>query len=227
VRLDLFFYFYLSFYSFLTIFLYSFVASISFFFFCYLLVGGGWGENGGQLGFLFYFLFTYLYWKEWREDTIASGGDSKESWLGEGKGDVYLIFFLYISGRYHKQTLSCRHIFCLNFPHFFTCRFSLHSPVFPCMIFFPCFFFLLDWLALPYIFISYTHYHSVCPGPFIHPPIHLVIHSLNLLTCIQYFEISLMFTCYHNYFTLLYPTLTSFFLFLSLHLPFHLPTHRN
>ena len=139
-------FFYLSFYFFLTIFLYSFVVSIflSFSFFV-LFIGCRWvGGKRWGIRLSFYFLFTYLYWKKGRKDTIVSGGDSKESWLRGGEEwrekEMYILFFLYISGRYHKQTLSCRHLFCLNF-HIFHISVSPHSSVFPCIVsFFPLLF---------------------------------------------------------------------------------------
>lgn len=140
-------FFYLSFYFFLTIFLYSFVVSIflSFSFFV-LFIGCRWvGGKRWGIRLSFYFLFTYLYWKKGRKDTIVFGGDSKESWLRggggvEGKGDVYLIFFIYI-GKISQTNTFLSASFLSKFSHFSHFGFSpffsfpLHS-----LFFFPLLF---------------------------------------------------------------------------------------
>jgi len=106
----------------------------------------------------FYFLFTYLYWKKGRKDTIVSGGDSKESWIGggvEGKGDVYLIFFIYI-GKISQTTTFLSVYFLFKFPHF-SLRFS------PFFGFSLVFFLSLSFFFLLWLVCLTLHFHLVYP----------------------------------------------------------------
>jgi len=146
----------------------------------------GWRRVGGKrwgIGLSFYFLFTYLYWKKERKDTIVFGEDSKESWMGGrsgGKRRCISYFFLYISGRYHKQTLSCRHLFCLNF-HIFHLSVSPRASVFPCIV---------SFFSLSFLFFTLTtiarltlHFHLVYPLSLCTSrPIHSFIHSFTHLS---------------------------------------------
>jgi len=204
-------FFYLSFH-FLTIFyIHSwFPFSFSSLFLCYLSAGGGWGENGGQLGFLFISYLHICIGRKGRKDTIVSGGDSKESWIGGRSGGkrrcISYFFFIYI-GKISQTNTFLSASFLSKFSHFSHFGFSpffsfpLHSR------FFSLSFFFFTLTSLPYltfssripIIIVYVPAHSFIHSP-IYPSNQPSTHSTFTDSAL---EISLTFTCYHNYFTLL------------------------